>query len=65
MVLYTRLLDDLPRAAIDGAIFRLPVARGGHVLEFMNLSVEVVLGMSTLHMCMGKGNERFLRVSGL
>ena len=31
----------------------------------MNTSDEVLLGMSTLCMCIGKGTERSLRVSGL
>ena len=64
-VLRTRLPDGLPRAAIYSAIFCLPVTRGGQVLERMNLFFEVLLGMSTLRMCMGKGTGRSLRVSVL
>ena len=61
-VLRARLPDGLPRAAIYSAIFRLPVTPGGQVLEYMNLSVEVLLDVSTLRMCMGKGTECSLRV---
>ena len=52
-------------AAIYSAIFRLPVTLDGQVLEFMHLSDDVLLDVSTLHMCMGKGTERPLQVSGL
>ena len=64
-MLHARVPDCLPQAAIDSAVLRLPVTLGGQVLEPMRLSDEVLLGMSTLRMCTGKGPECLLQVSGL
>ena len=59
MVLCGSIPDGLPRAAIYSAIFRLPATPGGQVLEFMNLSDEILLRMRFRRMCTGNGHRAF------